>query len=157
MCSKSTACKVLFNEWMVMNGIQVYWMVTELEEERKVMWYSYPGVEAGENLFNSNCCRSDSVDSIHNLAGIWIVWIGRFHDQPISESHIGGLKTQPISDSFALMEKHVFKLCVTSYFCSGFWRLPLDIITAWYLRKQPVECGIEGSTYFSLRMFSNNL
>ena len=45
---------------------------------------------------------------------------GRFHTQPISESHIGRLKTQPISDSFALMEKHMIKLCVASYFCSGF-------------------------------------
>ena len=60
--------------------------------------------------------RSDSVGSIRNLPGISIVLdpFGRFHTQPISESHIGRLKRQPIGDSFALMEKHVFKLCVAS-------------------------------------------
>ena len=57
------------NEWhpSILDGY------TGLMEERKDMRYSYPGVEAGENLFNSNCCRSDSVDCIHNVAGILIL------------------------------------------------------------------------------------
>ena len=46
------------------------------------------------------CCWSDSVGSIQNLAGMLIFWIGRFHMQPISESHRGILKTQLIRDSF---------------------------------------------------------
>ena len=45
-----------------------------------------------ENYVQVNCCRSDSVGSIHNLAGISIFWIGRFHIQPINESHVGRLK-----------------------------------------------------------------
>ena len=40
------------------------------------------------------CCRSDSIGNIHNQAGMLIFWIGSFHMQPISESHIGTLANQ---------------------------------------------------------------
>ena len=69
------------------------------------MGKTHEGIRPAKTAMHDYCCRSDSVGSIHNLPGISIVWIGRFHTQSISESHIARLKTHPISDSFALMEK----------------------------------------------------
>ena len=66
--------------------------------------------------------RSDSVGSLLIHQESRLFWIGRFHIQPISESHIERLKMQPISDLFALMENHVVKLPVASFFCSVFCR-----------------------------------
>ena len=63
------------------------------------------------------CCWSASVGCIHNLAGISIVCIGTFHKQPISQSH-GDLKAN--QRLICTDEKHMVKLRVASYFCSGF-------------------------------------
>ena len=91
----------------------------DLDKTRKIRSKTFwTGVSSRQHniRYRLLCCWSDIVGSIHNLAGISII-LDRIIPHAANQrvAYIGRLKTQPISDSFALMEKHVVKLCVASY------------------------------------------
>ena len=90
----TSSCRAMLNgsEFVLFTGFLI------IGSER----YSWPGERTNRQskkeifykhtcIYTHFCCRSDSLGSIRNLAGISIFWIGRFHTQPISESHIGRL------------------------------------------------------------------
>ena len=108
-------------------------------------------------MFSDTCCRSAGVGSIHNhLAGISIFWDRKIPHA--ANQRVGTIKTQPISDSLALRSSCA---SLTSAAVSVIWfsdgsrssahslppLTPRDRIEVKvYLKKQPVECNMEGST-----------